>query len=135
MVVRESVNIFFCFIKKENLLPFITFLFLFITGIVPHSFAQNNLRKNISLDQGWRTITHDHNKSAFDGFEKTGYDDKKWKQVDVPHTWDDYHGYRRMRHGNRHGFAWYRKTFRVQPQPAGKRYFLFFEGVGSYATV
>ena len=36
-----------------------------------------------------------------------------------------------MRHGNRHGYAWYRKTFSVKPQPEGKRYFLFFEGVGS----
>jgi len=40
-----------------------------------------------------------------------------------------------MRHGNRHGYAWYRKTFSVKPQAKGKRYFLFFEGVGSYATV
>jgi beta-galactosidase/beta-glucuronidase len=40
-----------------------------------------------------------------------------------------------MRHGNRHGYAWYRKTFSIKPQPVNKRCFLFFEGVGSYATV
>lgn len=55
--------------------------------------------------------------------------------VDVPHNWDTYGGYRRLKHGNLHGYAWYRKTFKLTAQPAGKRYFLWFEGVGSYATV
>ncbi|MDB5247134.1 MAG: glycoside hydrolase [Segetibacter sp.] len=99
------------------------------------AFCQTNLRTDISLDKGWRSVVDDNNKTAFDGFEKTTFNDKNWKQVDVPHNWDDYHGYRRMRHGNRHGYAWYRKRFTVKPQKAGQRYFLFFEGVGSYATV
>src|SRR4029078_3940264 len=77
----------------------------------------------------------DQNKKAFNGFETVVYNDAKWKQVNVPHTWDGYESYRRMRHGTRHGYAWYRKTFSVKNQGANKRYFLFFEGVGSYATV
>ena len=54
--------------------------------------------------------------------------------VTVPHNFDDYYGYRQLRHGNLHGSAVYQKTFTVQPQ-AGKRYFLQFEGVGTYATI
>ena len=107
-------------------------LFLFAFTQLP---AQQNLRIDISLNNGWKTKADDQNKNAFDGFEKTSFGDKSWKVVSVPHNWDGYEGYRRMRHGNRHGYAWYRKTFTVKPQPAGKRYFLFFEGVGSYATV
>jgi beta-galactosidase len=56
-----------------------------------------------------------------------------WKQVQVPHNWDEYYGYRRLKHGNLHGTAWYRKTFTAPAE--GKRFFLYFEGVGSYATV
>ena len=54
--------------------------------------------------------------------------------VTVPHNFDDYYGYRQLRHGNLHGSAAYQKTFTAQPQ-AGKRYFLQFEGVGTYATI
>ena len=54
--------------------------------------------------------------------------------VTVPHNFDDYYGYRQLRHGNLHGSAVYQKTFTAQPQK-GKRYFLQFEGVGTYATI
>jgi hypothetical protein len=54
--------------------------------------------------------------------------------VNLPHNFDDYYGYRQLRHGNLHGSAVYQKTFIAQPQE-GKRYFLQFEGVGTYATI
>ncbi|HET7899162.1 MAG TPA: glycoside hydrolase family 2, partial [Flavisolibacter sp.] len=65
----------------------------------------------------------------------TAFEPERWKKVDVPHNWDAYNGYRRLRHGNRHGYAYYIRYFNLQPQAKGKRVFLFFEGVGSYATV
>lgn len=55
-------------------------------------------------------------------------------QVNIPHNFDDYYGYRQLRHGNLHGSAVYQKTFIAKPQD-GKRYFLQFEGVGTYATI
>ena len=55
-------------------------------------------------------------------------------RVNIPHNFDDYYGYRQLRHGNLHGSAVYQKTFIAQPQE-GKRYFLQFEGVGTYATI
>ena len=54
--------------------------------------------------------------------------------VSVPHNFDDYYGYRQLRHGNLHGKATYDKTFTAEKHD-GKRYFLQFEGVGTYATV
>ena len=54
--------------------------------------------------------------------------------INLPHNFDDYYGYRQLRHGNLHGSAIYQKTFIAQPQE-GKRYFLQFEGVGTYATI
>lgn len=55
-------------------------------------------------------------------------------QVNLPHNFDDYYGYRQLSHGNLHGSAIYNKLF-VCEKKTGKRYFLQFEGVGTYATV
>ncbi len=54
--------------------------------------------------------------------------------VTLPHNFDDYYGYRQLRHGNLHGSAVYSKSFAATKR-SGKRYFLQFEGVGTYATV
>ncbi len=54
--------------------------------------------------------------------------------VSVPHNWDDYYGYRQLLHGNLHGTACYEKRFTASVG-AGKRAFLHFEGVGTYATL
>lgn len=56
-------------------------------------------------------------------------------QVNVPHNWDDYYGYRNLTHGNLHGTAGYSKQFRVPDVGPGKAYFIRFEGVGTYAKV
>ncbi|MFB6343745.1 malectin domain-containing carbohydrate-binding protein [Saccharicrinis sp. FJH62] len=95
---------------------------------------KNPVRHEISLNTNWQTIANDTNIHAYDGFEAAGFETEGWIRVDVPHNWDDYGGYRRLMHGNRHGYAWYRKTFTVEHKK-DKQYFLFFEGVGSYASV
>ena len=75
-------------------------------------------RRDILIDVGWQTTR----------------DSVNWQTVDIPHNWDDYYGYRRLRHGNLHGTALYRKTI-TTGKKTGERYFLWFEGVGSYAAV
>jgi beta-galactosidase/beta-glucuronidase len=105
---------------------------LLIAACALPSFAQT--RAVISLDKGWRSIAVDK-KEALLGMEQPNFSEHNWQQVEVPHNWDAYEGYRRMRHGNRHGYAGYRRSFSVPKPDAGKRYFLFFEGVGSFATV
>lgn len=94
-----------------------------------------SFRKEISLNNNWSTVENDTNRTAYDGFEKTDFNASAWQKVDVPHNWDQYEGARRLKHGNLHGYAWYRRTFTLEKQGNGKRYFLNFEGVGSYATV
>ena len=54
--------------------------------------------------------------------------------ITLPHNFDDYYGYRQLRHGNLHGSAFYNRMFACEKK-GGKRYFLQFEGVGTYATV
>ena len=104
----------------------VLFLFSFVL-----SFAQK-IRTDIPLNKNWETIATAGNQMTplYSVDVKT-----KWKKVNIPHNWDSYEGYRRLLHGNRHGDAWYRKTFTIKQTKTGKRFFLFFEGVGSYATV
>lgn len=95
----------------------------------------NGIRKTVTLNEGWRTAVNDTDKNVYTGFEKNEFSVKNWKEVTVPHNWDTYEGVRRMKHGNRHGYAWYRKVFTITATQKNKHYFLYFEGVGSYATV
>jgi beta-galactosidase len=111
------------------------FIILILTFINNTTFAQQNTRQEISLNNNWHTVADDNNQKAYPGFEQVGFKDSYWKTVNVPHNWDTYEGYRRLKHGNRHGYAWYRKVFPLAVKQTGKRYFLWFEGVGSYATV
>src|ERR1700712_4552232 len=103
--------------------------------ISQYVFAQTNIRKDILLTNGWLSTANDTNINANNGFEQANFDTKNWKQVSVPHTWNTYEGYRRLKHGDRHGYAWYRTSFTVESIDPDKAYFLYFEGVGSYATV
>jgi beta-galactosidase len=99
-----------------------------------NAFSQSGIRQDISLNIGWHTVA-DSDQNAYTGFEKSDYNTRNWKLVNVPHNWDAYEGYRRLKHGDRHGYAWYRTSFIVKNVSADKAYFLYFEGVGSYATV
>lgn len=92
-------------------------------------------RTEINLNNNWKTIAHKSDSLAYTGFEISDYNDSLWQEVNVPHNWDKYHGYLRKVHGNFHGYAWYRKEFKLEKNQKNKQYFLLFEGVSSYATV
>lgn len=93
-------------------------LFLFAL-ILSGLSAAAQPRQDLVINTGWRTTLVDSN---------------HWQTVDIPHNWDDYGGYRRLLHGNLHGSALYTKNIEIK-KGDDKRYFLWFEGVGSYATV
>ena len=94
--------------------------------------AQNqDPRKDQLLLEDWKTVYLPDSTSYQ---QQKKIPSKEWKKVRVPHNWDAYEGYRRKLHGNLHGNAWYQKSFFIQAAP-NKTHFLFFEGVGSYASI
>lgn len=105
--------------------------------IFPFIAYTQSPREQLELHEGWNTVMHESDTSAYEGFQALNFEEgSHWKQVQVPHNWDQYGGYRRQLHGNLHGYAWYRKTFKLKKNKGNnKRYYLFFEGVGAYATV
>lgn len=110
------------------------FLLAVILLFAQNTFSQG-IRRDILLNSNWLSIADEKNINAYNGFENNLYKTASWKTVNVPHNWDQYEGFQRKLHGNKHGYAWYRKTFKSNEIKTGKRFFLYFEGVGSYATV
>lgn len=90
-------------------------------------------RKEVSLNSSWETIILDNPQEEKSFVENPKSD--KWLNVNVPHNWDQYYGFRRTKHGNLHGTAWYKKALKLDKKDASKQLFLYFEGVSSYATV
>ncbi len=86
-------------------------------------------RQNILLNDNWKTFSTDKIAATIFGNESM------WQRVNIPHNADAYDGYRRLLHGNKHGAIAYSKKIRINKIKTCKRYFLFFEGVGSYASV
>ena len=80
-----------------------------------------NRREITELDNNWKTWL-------------TGVENTDTLNVNIPHNWDDYYGYRQLTHGNLHGNAVYNKEFNTTIKD-GKRYFLRFDGVGTYAVI
>lgn len=108
---RRSVQIFVHWSAVKTFVLLCVFVSLWF-----NSFSQ---RQDISLNNNWQTSLNN----------------KKWKTVNIPHNWDDYHGYRRLLHGNLHGDATYKRDIIIKQQKDRKRFFLYFEGAGSYVTV
>ena len=86
-----------------------------------------NRRQIIELNEGWKTWRVENGKLRVESMMPA-------KTVNIPHNWDDYYGYRQLTHGNLHGTAMYVKDFTADVK-SGKRYFLRFDGVGTYATI
>lgn len=122
--------------KRINLKHLFLYVFCIITLYGSNSlYAQNHSRNDILLNSNWQTIADEKSSNTYDGFQQANYKTTDWKTVNVPHNWDQYEGYQRKLHGNKHGYAWYRRTFKTIEIKQRKRFFLYFEGVGSYATV
>ncbi|WP_462254600.1 malectin domain-containing carbohydrate-binding protein [Ferruginibacter sp.] len=95
------------------------------------SFAQQNIREDILLNNGWTYSTAINNLQSLPPNTSNYY----FTKVNIPHNADAYDGYRRLLHGNKHGDIWYRKIISIVQPNKNRRNFLYFEGVGSYATI
>ena len=63
------------------------------------------------------------------GAENPAFDDSGWKQVTLPHAWNEDEAFKRDIKDLSTGIAWYRKSFVLPQNSAGKNVFIEFEGV------
>lgn len=117
----------------KKILYLLFFTFTFSWAQTPEKATK--FRKEVSLNAAWETIMLENNAQQEEAFIQNPNAGTQWQKVNVPHNWDQYFGFRRIKHGNLHGTAWYQKILKLDASDQGKRLFLFFEGVSSYATV
>ena len=77
------------------------------------SASAEDLRKIVSLSGSWKFSIGDDSKWA-----NPSYDDSGWDQITVPGKWED-QGY-----NDYNGYAWYRKTFKVNGIPENTTIYL-----------
>lgn len=112
------------------------------------------MKHTLILDKDWRFLpgdgtveamtTHSDSYSSSKagnerGIPSMNYDDSEWRRVDIPHdylTETDFAETNLISHGykTRHN-AWYRKTFCLSEEYAGKHLMLSFEGMAVTARV
>ena len=116
--------------------------------------SSNPLREKLSLNAGWRfhpgdipfPVVKGHNASYTNakaglagGAAAPGYDDTTWREVTLPHDWaveGPFDPDANLSQGFRpRGFAWYRRSFKLDPADKGKHLELQFDGIATHATV
>jgi beta-galactosidase len=73
-------------------------------------------------------------------YAQPGFDDRTWRQLDLPHDWGIEGPFKQEYPGNTGklpwwGGAWYRKTFAVPADDAARRVFLDVDGAMSHTSV
>src|SRR5258708_4616639 len=93
-------------------------------------------RERLSLDFDWRFSLGDPTNASSQAF-----DDSKWRKVNIPHDWSIEGPFSESnKAGKAGGYAplgvgWYRRSFYLLPEEAGKKVFLSFDGVFAQADV
>jgi beta-galactosidase len=87
-------------------------------------------RATLNFNPGWRLLTGDPPDP-----QKPDFDDSKWKPVTLPHAWNEDEAFHVSIENLPTGIAWYRKTFRLPPETAGRKVFIEFEGVRQAAEI
>jgi beta-galactosidase len=126
---------------------FFLFLLLFIVTAIAGRTQSASPTRVSSFDGGWRFI-----KANPAGADQPGYDDSRWRTLDLPHDWsiedlpdptkDSIAGpfskasISKMGTGYTiGGTAWYRKSFTINDADKGKTAYLQFDGVYMNADV
>ncbi len=81
-------------------------------------------RETFNFNPGWRLFVGDPA-----GAEAPGFDDAAWKPVTLPRAWNEDDAFKKDIKDLSTGIAWYRKSFKLPVNAAGRKVFLEFEGV------
>jgi len=136
--------------------PFSTWLLAVTLAAASLSLATaaDSPREHLSLDANWKFHLGDDWPNALQ-LDKAGsstgpasekFGDNSWRSLDLPHDWaielpfdksaDGSHGFRAVGPNfAKNSIGWYRRTFELPKEDAGKRIWLTFDGVFRDATV
>jgi len=98
--------------------------------LIAATSATESARVTTAFDADWRFL-----KADAPGAEKTGFDDSKWRKLDVPHDWSIEGPFAKTNKTGGagawapSGVGWYRKHFTLPAEQKGKRVYVEFDGV------
>jgi beta-galactosidase len=86
------------------------------------------------------TVSAKENPGGNISYAQSGFDDRGWRQLDLPHDWGIEGPFKQEYSGDTGklpwwGVGWYRKHFNVAANEKGKRFFLDLDGAMAYAAV
>ncbi len=102
--------------------------FLLVSLSMLPAWSAAPVRERLNFDAGWRFY-----KGDAPGAERTGFDDARWRKLNLPHDWS-IEGPYSAANASATGFlpggiGWYRKTFPLDESLAGRGIYLAFDGV------
>lgn len=104
------------------------FLFVIVCAVIVNGQTLQHQQNVMSVADGWKFIRADVN-----GAEVSSFDDSKWAEVTVPHTWNDKDT---LAGGNYYrGPGWYRIKLAIPETVKDKRVFVHFEAASLVADV
>lgn len=95
-----------------------------------NAFADDPDRKRYNFNSDWKVYVGD-----LEGAENVQFNDAEWKNVTLPHSWNEDDAFRLAINRLPKGIAWYRKTFRLPESAKNQKIFLEFEGLRQAGTV
>src|SRR2546426_8666543 len=100
------------------------FCFTSLAGVSGAFDPPLSARTKYNFNSGWKLFVGDP-----DGAEAPAFDDSGWKNVTLPHAWNEDSAFKVSIHDLPTGVAWYRKRFRLPAGSTNKKVFLEFEGI------
>ena len=101
-----------------------TLCFWFLMLMVSTSFSQEFNREKYNFNADWKLKTGD-----LKGANKINFNDNKWKQITLPHAYNENEAFKKDIENLTTGIVWYRKKFKLPKGISNKKVFLEFEGI------
>lgn len=100
------------------------FLFTFLLAILSATNIQASERKKYNFNSEWKLRIGDFPKA-----KDTKFDDSKWKQVTLPHAFNEDEAFKLSIEQLTDTVVWYRKSFQIPELKSNQKVFVEFEGV------
>ena len=100
------------------------FLFVFLLTALSVINGQASERKKYNFNSEWKLRIGDFPKA-----KDTKFDDSKWKQVTLPHAFNEDEAFKLSIEQLTDTVVWYRKSFRIPELKSNQKVFVEFEGV------
>jgi beta-galactosidase len=101
----------------------LTMWILLSCGVMAWQPPENN-RIRYNFNPGWKLFVGDPNNA-----EKYDFIDTQWKEITLPHAFNEDDAFKKGNLDLTTGIVWYRKHFNIPTEQAGKKIFLEFEGI------